>query len=205
MLLLCSILYLFSSHNKEDLENLTLFIESLIFASEKSISISTLKQTLNTHLDTTFKPDQITEAIDSLIEKYKSPEYSFEIIAIAEGYQFMTKGAYYPVISQHLRLESKKKLSKSALETLAIISYKQPATKTDIESIRGVNCDYSVQKLLDKELVEMSGRADGPGRPLLYSTTQKFLNHFGLKDLNELPKLKEFETEENTVGLSEEE
>ena len=187
------------------MESLSLYIESLIFASEKSISISTLKQTLNTHFDNKFKEEEIVEAIEELKVKFNDPQHSFEIVEIADGYQFMTKGAYYPLLSQHLRIESKRKLSKSALETLAIISYKQPTAKSSIEGIRGVNCDYAVQKLLEKELIEIAGRDEGPGRPLLYGTTTKFLNHFGLKNLKELPKLKEFDLEENTVGLKEEE
>ena len=156
--------------------------------------------TLNVHFDTTIKEEDILSAIDGLKDKFKDPQFSFEIVEIADGYQFMTKGAYYPCISQYLKLESKKKLSRSALETLAIISYKQPMTKSQMEAIRGVNCDYAVQKLLDKELVVMVGRAEGPGRPLLYGTTEKFMNHFGLKNLKELPQLKEFEIEENSIG-----
>lgn len=187
------------------MENLSLYIESLIFASDKPLSKKVIKQTLNTHFNTSFKDKQLEVAIDAIKAKFHTDEHAFELTEIADGYQFMTKAAFYSLISQYLRLESKKKLSKAALETLAIISYKQPATKTDIESIRGVNCDYSVQKLLDKELIEMAGRAEGPGRPLLYGTTQKFLDHFGLKNLTELPKLKEFETEQNSVGLTEEE
>jgi len=187
------------------LENLSLYIESLIFASDRAISIKSLKVTLDTHFDNKFKEAEITEAIEELKEKFSDPQHSFEILEIADGYQFMTKGAYYPLLSQHLRIESKRKLSKSALETLAIISYKQPTAKSAIEGIRGVNCDYSVQKLLEKELIEIAGRDEGPGRPLLYGTTEKFLNHFGLKNLKELPKLKEFDLEENSVGLAEEE
>jgi len=188
------------------LENLTLYIESLIFASDKAIQLQDLRTTLNTHFKTKVKEKEIEASIEVLKEKYLSDDFSFEIICINGGYQFMTKGAYHPVVGQHLRLESKKKLSRAALETLAIISYKQPATKSHIESIRGVNCDYSIQKLLEKELVEMQGRAEGPGRPLLYGTSPKFMNHFGLQSLNELPKLKEFDTDdENTIGINEEE
>ena len=117
----------------------------------------------------------------------------------------MTKGAYHPIVSQYLRLESRKKLSRAALETLAIISYKQPVTKSEMEGIRGVNCDYSVQKLLDMELVQIAGREEGPGRPLLYTTTEKFMDHFGLSDIRDLPQLKEFETETESIGLNEEE
>lgn len=187
------------------MENLSLYIESLIFTSSKPLHIDDINQTLAVYLDTKVKEEDLLEALDGLKEKYKDPKYSFEINEIANGYQFMTKGAYYPVVGQYLKLESKKKLSRSALETLAIISYKQPMTKSQMEAIRGVNCDYAVQKLLDKELVCMVGRAEGPGRPLLYGTTEKFMNHFGLKNLKELPQLKEFEMEDNAVGGDEEE
>lgn len=182
------------------MENLSLYIESLIFTSSKPLHINDISQTLSVHFDTKIKEEDLLKSLEGLKEKYKDPKYSFEIIEIANGFQFMTKGAYYPVVGQFLKLESKKKLSRSALETLAIISYKQPMTRSQIEAIRGVNCDYAVQKLLDKELIVMTGRAEGPGRPLLYGTTEKFMNHFGLKNLKELPQLKEFELEENSIG-----
>lgn len=182
------------------MDNLTLSVESLIFACTKAISKKEIKNTLTTHLKTKFKDKEIDEVLEGLRQKYGDEQYPFEIVEIAGGFQFMTKGTYYPLVSQFLRLESKKKLSKAALETLAIISYKQPITKSGIESIRGVNCDYTVQKLLDKELVEIGGRAEGPGRPLLYITTEKFMNHFGLKSLNDLPKIKEFEMPDNVIG-----
>lgn len=160
-----------------------------------------IKLTLTTHLDVKIKEKELEEMLDKLVEKYKADKYPFHIVGIGGGYQFMTKSAYYPLVSQFLKLESKKKLSRAALETLAIISYKQPITKSGMEAIRGVNCDYSVQKLLEKELVEISGRAEGPGRPLLYATSEKFMNHFGLKSLNDLPKIKEFENASNEIGL----
>ena len=187
------------------MENLNLYIESLIFAARKAISVKEISDTLKAYLDVDIPKKEIHHALAVLTQKYNDEKYPFEIIEIADGYQFMTKGLYYPIVGQFLKLESKKKLSRAALETLAIISYKQPVTKSVIESIRGVNCDYSIQKLLDKELVEIEGRDEGPGRPLIYGTTDKFMNHFGLKNLNELPKLKEFETEENQVGIKEEE
>ncbi len=182
------------------MDNLQLYIESLIFASDKAITAKEIKNTINTYLDKTIKEKEITAALEGLNTKYEDDKYPFEVKEIAGGFQFMTKGTYYPVVSQYLKLESKKKLSRSALETLAIISYKQPITKSQIEGIRGVNCDYAVQKLLEKELIEISGRAEGPGRPLLYATSEKFMNHFGLKDLNDLPKIKEFEMPENEIG-----
>lgn len=91
-------------------------------------------------------------------------------------------------------------MSQVALETLSIIAYRQPVSKVDLESIRGVNCDYAIQKLLEKELVMISGRSDGPGRPLLYSTSEKFMDYFGLGSLKDLPKLKDFKQTDNIVG-----
>ena len=112
----------------------------------------------------------------------------------------MTKGAFHTTVGEHLKIISKKKLSRAALETLSIIAYKQPVTRIDLESIRGVSCDYTIQKLMEKELVEMQGRATGPGRPLLYGTSDKFMDYFGIKDLKDLPKPKDFEMPETEVG-----
>lgn len=184
------------------LDNLQLHIESLIFTSSKAMTIKDIKGTLDAYLEgSKIKEKEIVEALEALGTKYSDEKYPFQVTEIAGGFQFMTKGAFFPLISQFLKIESKKKLSRAALETLSIISYKQPITKSMMESIRGVNCDYAVQKLLEKELVEITGRAEGPGRPLLYGTSEKFMNHFGLKSLNELPKIKEFEMEENAVGV----
>ena len=183
------------------MDNLELYIESLIFTTPKAITLKEIKHTLELHFDAKFKEKEIEKLLSNLSTKYADDKYTFEVIEIAGGYQFMTKGTYYPLIGQFLKIESKKKLSKAALETLAIISYKQPITKSGMESIRGVNCDYSVTKLLEKELIMISGRAEGPGRPLLYGTTEKFMNHFGLKTLNDLPKIKEFEIPDNVVGV----
>jgi len=105
----------------------------------------------------------------------------------------MTKAAYHETIGNHIKLENRKNLSKAAMETLSIIAYKQPIVKSEMEVIRGVSCDYSVQKLLEKELVEIVGRSEGPGRPLLYGTSDKFMDHFGLKSIADLPKLKDIE------------
>jgi segregation and condensation protein B len=184
------------------MEKLHLYIESLIFASEQAITVSDIKATLKDVLDISYNESQIIEAIEILMKRYENEAFSMEIVAINEGYQFMSKGAYHDVISSLLRLLSNKKLSKAALETLSIIAYKQPVSKTEMESIRGVNCDYTVQKLLEKELVEIVGRADGPGRPLLYGTSNKFMNYFGIKSIKELPKMKEVEGQsaEESIG-----
>ncbi len=147
-----------------------------------------------------FSDEEISDQIGSLMEKYAQDDFSMEIIEIGGGFRFMTKGAYHHTVGTFLRQNTHKKLSKSAMETLAIIAYKQPVTKTELESIRGVNSDYTIQKLLEKDLVEISGRSEGPGKPLLYSTTAKFTDYFGLKGIEDLPKPKEIEPLENQIG-----
>jgi hypothetical protein len=99
-----------------------------------------------------------------------------------------------------LQIKAKRRLSTAALETLAIIAYKQPLSKSEIEHIRGVNCDYSIQKLLEKELIVINGKGDGPGRPLLYATSKSFMDHFGLKSVKDLPKLKDLHILDNEIG-----
>lgn len=142
----------------------------------------------------------ITEAIEIIKKKYEADEFSFEPVESGGGYQFLTKPAYQASIGILLKQQSKKRLSNSSLETLAIIAYKQPVTKSEIEQIRGVNCDYAVQKLLEKELVEIKGKSEGVGRPIIYGTSQNFIDYFGINSLNELPTIKDFEQKENEIG-----
>ncbi len=146
----------------------------------------------------------IEKGITSIIKRYESEEYAFGVYKMAGGYQFLTKPAYQASIGILLKQQSKKRLSTSALETLSIIAYKQPITKSEAEQIRGVNCDYAIQKLLDKELVEIKGKAETVGRPLLYGTNDKFMDYFGIDDLKDLPTPKDFKTEENQIGENEE-
>ncbi|MBK8082090.1 MAG: SMC-Scp complex subunit ScpB [Saprospiraceae bacterium] len=178
-------------------------IESLIFLANPSIGFDEIRLTLNECFETNFEEAEISSAIDELMQRYLDEKYAIEIVEIGGGFRFMTKGAYHRTLSTFLRQNSHKKLSKAALETLSIIAYKQPVTKTEIELIRGVNSDFSVQKLLDKELIEIFGRSDGPGRPLLYNTTAKFMDYFGIKSMEELPKLKDIEPEVNQIGEAE--
>ena len=147
--------------------------------------------------------EDIVAAIQRIEEKFSVEEFSFQLFKAAGGFQFLTKPAYQASIGIMLKQQSKKRLSTSAMETLSIIAYKQPISKTEIENIRGVNCDYAVQKLLDKGLIEITGKAETIGRPMLYGTTQKFMEYFGINDLIELPVPKEF-TSENTIGQNEE-
>ncbi len=182
------------------MEYLAQHIESLIFVAENPITLKEIKACLDETFESKFNETEIEEAIQQLMTRYEDEQFSFEIVEIAKGYQFLTKGAYFNTISTYLRQIMKKRLSRAALETLSIVAYKQPVTKSEIEKIRGVNCDYAVQKLLEKELVTIAGRSEGPGRPLLYGTSEKFMDYFGLKDLSALPKLKDFKTPDNEIG-----
>ena len=184
------------------MDNLVIYIESLVFAATQPISRNDVRYALENCFDTTLSPEEIDTAVEALIQKYASDDFAIEVNEIAGGLQFLTKPAYHHVIGSHLKLITKKRLSRVALETLAIIAYKQPVTKSELEKIRGVSCDYAIQKLLEKELVIIDGRADGPGKPLLYATSPKFMDYLGLKDLNDLPKLKELEHAQSSIGES---
>lgn len=146
--------------------------------------------------------EDIESSLKKVKEKFDDEQYSFSLVKSGGGYQFLTKPAYQTSISILLKQQSKKRLSTSSLETLAIIAYKQPVTKSEVEQIRGVNCDYAIQKLLDKELVEIQGKADTVGRPIIYGTNRKFMDYFGINDLKELPTPKDFAMEDNTIGDS---
>lgn len=182
------------------MEKLAQHIESLIFTADVPISLKEIDNCLTEAFGMQFLEQEIIGAITQLQERYHQEAFAFEIVEIAEGYQFLTKGAYHQTVGVYLKQTTKKRLSRSALETLSIIAYKQPVTKTEMENIRGVNCDYALQKLLEKELVSITGRSDGPGRPLLYGTSEKFMDYFGLKSLKDLPVPKEFKMPDNEIG-----
>ncbi len=175
-------------------------IESLIFATDHPISLEEIQESLEKAFETLFPAEEVIQSVEELTTKYKQEDFSFEIVEIAGGYQFLTKGAYINTISQHLKLTTRKQLSRAALETLSILAYKQPVSKSELEKIRGVNCDYSIQKLLEKELVTIVGRSDGPGRPLLYGTSEKFMDYFGIKSMKDLPKPKDFKLPDSQIG-----
>jgi segregation and condensation protein B len=179
-------------------------IEALIFAAPSPITIEEIRAAIEEGLQQEITDADITAGIESLFERYKDDKYAFEPAEMAGGYQFLTKGAYHNTIAVHLKLTTKKRLSQAAMETLALIAYRQPMTKSQMEQLRGVNCDYAIQKLLEKELVHISGRSEGPGKPLLYSTSEKFMEYMGIRSMDDLPKLKDFkELEmENMVGES---
>ncbi len=174
-------------------------IEALIFTSETALSPDEIIACLKAVYGWELKKDDISEEVIKLRQKYADDDYSFELCEIAGGYQFLSKKDYHASIHVMLQLKEKKRLSTAALETLAIIAYKQPITKPELEHIRGVSCDYSIQKLLEKELIVIAGKSDGPGRPLLYNTSKNFMDHFGLRSVKDLPKLKDIQP----AGLNE--
>lgn len=187
------------------MNNLDRYIESLIFAADKSISLEEIKYVLDSTFESGTSYDEILATISKIKTKFEKDEYSFGIVEISNGYTFLTKGAYHNIVGEYLKALTNKRLSKASIETLAIIAYKQPVTKPEIEQIRGVNCDYTAQKLLEKGLIEIQGRDDGPGRPLIYTTSIKFMDYFGLKSMKDLPRIKDFEILNNKVGTTEEE
>ncbi len=186
------------------MENLHQHIESLIFSSETAINRVEIVECVQKLF-----PEQIIDEalidqhLHDIEEKYKADFFSFELRVIGGGYQFFTKPAYHRTVSILIGQKEKKKLSTAALETLSIIAYKGPVTRGECEAIRGVNCDYSIHKLLEKELIEVAGRVeDAVGRPVLYRVTGLFLDYFGINATNELPKLKDIiiSSDENEIG-----
>jgi segregation and condensation protein B len=178
-----------------DISNLITHIEALIFASEKPLTTIDVVELINNafgFLEDKVTLDQVETSIDGIREKYTTEFYPFELRQSGGGWQFLTKREFHKTIAQLNGEKFLKRLSTAALETLAIIAYKQPITKSEIEAIRGVNSDYSIQKLLEKELIIISGRNENmPGKPLVYNTSRHFMDYFGLNSAEELPRINE--------------
>jgi segregation and condensation protein B len=169
-------------------------VEALIFASDKPLTTLEITELVNNieSIDEKISLDQVESAVDGIVEKYKAEFYPFEVKQTGGGWQFLTKQEFHKTVAQLNGDKFLKRLSAASLETLAIIAYKQPITKGEIESVRGVNCDYSVQKLLEKELIIITGRNEKqPGQPLIYSTSKNFMDYFGINSADELPKIRE--------------
>jgi segregation and condensation protein B len=166
-------------------------IEAILFASDESLSATKLAAIVE------ITTKQVNESVRALNEKYKAGNHAFRIVQIAGGYQMLTLSPYNHWLKSLLRARSESKLSAAALETLAIIAYKQPIIRADIEAIRGVAVGEMVRSLMYKGLVKITGRADVLGRPMLYGTTKKFLEVFGLNSLKDLPKIEELKKPES--------
>lgn len=181
-------------------ERLDTYIESLIFVAQQPVKREDIRYNLENALQVRIDEPSVDEALARLQEKYWDDQFAIEIVEVAEGFQFVTKGAYHHIAGQYLKQLTKRRLSKVALETLAIIAYRQPVSRSEIEQIRGVNADYAIDKLLEKELIEIAGRSSGPGKPLLYTTSGKFMDYFGLRSMEDLPQLKDFHLPAEMIG-----
>jgi segregation and condensation protein B len=170
-------------------------IEALIFASDDSLSAEEIIRAIKEidGEDVQINKEEIENIVNFLNNTYKENENSFRIIRIANGYLYATLEEYAKFVGFLSSERAKRRLSQAALESLSIIAYKQPITKPELESIRGVNSDYILSTLLDKNLITIKGRAESVGRPLLYGTTDEFLKYFGLNSLSDLPKPRELE------------
>ena len=186
------------------MENLHQHIEALVFSSETAVTKQDIVEAIGKAFPGTVLDVQLVEQIlQDLQDKFKRDIYAFELRVIGGGYQFFTKAEYHTTVAAFIGMKEKKRLSTAALETLSIIAYRGPVTKVECEKIRGVNCDYSVEKLLEKELIEVAGRLENmPGKPVLYKVTQNFLDYFGINSTVELPKLKDIipPQNDNVVG-----
>jgi len=186
-----------------DIEQLLPHVEALIFASERPLTQIELTNMLGQALEVETETERVSACVAAIIEKYSAEYYPFHLVETGGGYQFLTKKAYHKTVVRLNGEKHLKKLSAAAMETLSIIAYKQPVTKGEIEYIRGVSADYSIQKLLEKELIVISGRSeDMVGKPLLYSTSRYFMDYLGINGAHQLPKLKEISDMEAVLPVS---
>jgi segregation and condensation protein B len=173
-------------------------VEALIFAAQEPLSINQIRaiyqgDDARNNGSKQIEPETIRQSVTDLNLEYEKSDRPYRIVQIAGGYQFATLSDYAEWLGKLYKEQGRRKLSQSGVETLAIVAYKQPVTKAEIEKIRGVNCDYVLKTLLEKELLTVTGRAESVGRPLLYGTTKEFLKHFGLNDITDLPRPREIE------------
>lgn len=173
----------------EESEKRSLF-EALLFVSSEPLLFHNVKRIID------ISEDEFRKIMSELMTEYNNREGGILITEVAKGYQMVTNPKHASLIRMFLGVQASNKLSMAALETLAIIAYKQPITKAEIERVRGVNSDGVLKTLLDKRLIKVIGKKEAPGRPLFYGTTQEFLQYFGLRDLTELPTIKDLSREE---------
>ena len=179
-----------------DLDEIKSILEAILFAADEPISLEQLSQLFDN-----VSTRQIRQELMRLQDEYQVTNRSFQLIEIANGFQICTDAAYHQWIEKFYTRQIRVKLSPSALEALAIVAYKQPVTRSEVEEIRGVNSDSVLNSLIEKRMVRIAGRKPGPGRSLLLATTDEFLEQFGLKDLAALPSLEEIEEILNQVEI----
>src|SRR5262245_50502184 len=158
-------------------------IEAILFVNEKPVTLEQIKKVIDT-----VSVADIKKVLQEMQAEFEKRRNGMTIVEIAGGYQMLSNPLFANYVRDFYKTKHKEKLSKPALETLAIIAYKQPVSRADIETIRGVNSDGVVVHLIEKELIKIVGRKDVPGKPYLYGTTKQFLEYFGLKSLDDLPK-----------------
>lgn len=169
-------------------------IEALIFASDEPITGSKIREIIvENEEQIEITEETVSEFVDKLNERYDENQLSFRIQKLGGGYTFVTEQKYHYWLSIFQHENAYRKLSQSAIESLAIVAYRQPITKPEVDQIRGVDSGYILRQLMEKALIEVSGRADSPGKPLLYRTTKHFLRHFGINSVDELPKPREID------------
>jgi segregation and condensation protein B len=171
-----------------DLAEAKSIIESVIFAADEPVSVEQLTRLLDE-----FDNETILQLVQELQQEYDTSRHGFQMVEVANGFRIYTRSEYASWIRKFYTTEISSRLSISALETLAIIAYKQPATRAEIEEIRGVNSDSVIRTLLERNLIKITGRKQTPGKPMIYETTNEFLIHFGLRELSELPSIDEIE------------
>ncbi len=175
-----------------DIEMLMPHVEALIFASDRPLTQIEITEMMSQALEETIETERISGCIAAIIEKYDATYYPFQLAETGGGYQFLTKKAFHKTVLKLNADKHIKKLSNAAMETLSIIAYKQPITKSEIEYIRGVSADYSIQKLIEKELIVISGRNEEMvGKPLVYCTSKHFMDYLGINSPSQLPQLKD--------------
>jgi len=189
-----------------DIEQLMPHVEALIFASERPLTQIEMTEIIGQAVELPIELDRIATCVEAIREKYLAEYYPFELKEIGGGYQFLTKKEYHKTVLQINGDKHIKKLSTAAMETLAIIAYKQPITKSEVEYIRGVSADYSIQKLLEKELIVISGRNEEMvGKPLIYTTSKNFMDYLGINSPAQLPQLKDITDTEIVMPTNAEE
>jgi segregation and condensation protein B len=182
------------------MEQIESIIQSIIFTAPEPISAEEITDVLNAKDTGSISIEQTSEHLQHIKKRFESSVFGFELIETALGYSFASKKENYPFIAKYIESNQTKKLSKSALETVSIIAFNPHSTKLDIEQIRGVSADYAIDKLLEKELIQISGKRDTAGNPITYSITNKFLDYFGIKSLDELPSFQSLVKEVNEIG-----
>lgn len=176
-----------------EIDKYSALIEAILFFENDVVKPEKISK------DTGLTKGKVKEIINKLMEEYKKDIHGLQIVEVADGYSFQIKKEIYPEVKKLYKIKQQNKLSKLNLTVLSIIAYKQPITKNEIEDIRGVSCDGSIKRLIELNYIQIVGRKDVVGKPLLYGTTADFLKHFNLRNINDLPKINELKSDEFSI------